>query len=253
MSVATLLLSLAACAAPAHDGEAGPSSRAGREPVPVLVKTGCADLVVLGLRGSDQSLDKNFGSGQEILRSVRAMSTELHRTSRTTVRLEGVPYRAQSAPSAAIYQSYVDDGAHRARDRLAQLADRCPRSKVALVGFSQGAQAVHELVTTIRPSQQIALVAMIADPRRDPDDAITFWTYGKSAPGPGKLGAGPPIPRTLRPVAIGFCATGDEICNWPPGGYSGPLSDTHRHFYETPAHSRSTGHQMAAILRKGGL
>ena len=172
------LLVVAGCSSPSPGHEAGPSSSDRHQPVPVLVKTGCADLVVLGLRGSDQSLDKNFGSGQEILRSVRAMSTELHRTSRATVRLEGVPYRAQSAPSAAIYQSYVDDGANRARDRLAQLADRCPRSKVALVGFSQGAQAVHELVTTLRPSQQIALVAMIAYPRRDPDDSIASWTYG---------------------------------------------------------------------------
>ena len=94
---------------------------------------------------------------------------------------------------------------------------------------------------------------MIADPRRDPDDEIGSWTYGKAASGPGKLGAGPPIPRILRPVTIELCATGDEICNWPPGGYAGRLSDTHRHFYETPAHSRSTGHQLARLLRTKGL
>lgn len=210
--------------------------------------------MVLGLRGSDQALDKNHGSGQEILRSVRAMSTELHRRSDTTVRLEGIPYRAENAASAAIYQANIDDGVDRTQARIAELAQRCPDSRIALIGFSQGAQAVHELAAgaaTLSP--RIALVAMIADPRRNPDDSIGSWTYGKSAPGPGKLGPGPALGSTLRDSAISFCATGDEICNWPPGGYAGGLSDTHRHFYEKPAHARSTGRKLAAILRTNGL
>jgi hypothetical protein len=210
---------------------------------------------VLGLRGSNQSADQNHGSGLEILRTVRAMSTDLHRKSDTTVRLEGIPYRAESAASAAIYQANIDDGVTRTRTRIAQLAERCPKSRIALVGFSQGAQAVHGLAIDLSASEsrQVVLVAMIADPRRNPDDAIAKWTYGKAAPGPGKLGAGTPLPRSLRARAITFCATGDEICNWPPGGYAGPLSKTHRHFYETPAHARSTGHQLARILRSNGL
>jgi hypothetical protein len=210
---------------------------------------------VLGLRGSDQALDQNFGSGQEILRTVRAMSAELHRKSDTTVRLEGIPYRAESAASAAIYQANIDDGVRRTRTRLAQLAERCPDSRIALVGFSQGAQAVHGLAIDLSAAElsRVALVAMIADPRRNPDDAIASWIYGKAATGPGKLGAGTPLPKALRSKAITFCAAGDEICNWPPGGHAGPLSATHRHFYETPAHARSTGHQLVRILRRNGL
>ncbi|WP_082530432.1 cutinase family protein [Aeromicrobium sp. Root344] len=253
---ATLALLVAAgCSSPSPAHEPGSPAATKDGPVPVLVKTGCADLVVLGLRGSDQSLDKNFGSGQEILRTVRAMSTDLHRTSRTTVRLEGIPYRAESAASAAIYQANIEDGVSRTRTRIAQLARRCPHTRVALVGFSQGAQAVHGLAIELPAStlRRVALVAMIADPRRNPDDTIASWTYGKAAPGPGKLGAGTPLPGSLKEKAITFCATGDEICNWPPGGYSGPLSQTHRHFYETPAHSRSTGRQLAGILRTNGL
>lgn len=222
-----------------------------RTPPSDLVTAGCADLVVLGLRGSDQSLDKNHGSGQEILASVRAMSADLHRTSDATVRLEGIPYRAESAASAAIYQANIDDGVTRTRSRIVQLASRCPGSHLALVGFSQGAQAVHELVADPPAGlpHRVVLVAMIADPRRNPADSIDSWTYGKAAPGSGKLGPGPEVPPALRPVTISFCATGDEICNWPPGGHSGPLSDTHRHFYETSAHARSTGRHLAAILR----
>ena len=249
--VLTLVLA-AACAAPANEPT---PSRTTRTPPPVLVSTGCADLVVLGLRGSDQSLDKNHGSGQEILASVRAMSVDLHRKSDATIRLEGIPYRAENAASAAIYQANIDDGVTRTRSRVAQLAMRCPDSRVALVGFSQGAQAVHELAAGLPAamSRRIALVAMIADPRRNPGDSIASWTYGKAASGPGKLGRGPTLRPSLGRSAISFCAAGDEICNWPPGGYSGPLSDTHRHFYETSAHARSTGHQMAGILLDNGV
>ena len=248
------LLIVAGCSSPSPAREPGPSST-NRKPAPVLVSTGCADLIVLGLRGSNQSADQNFGAGQEILRTVRAMSADLHRTSDTTVRLEGIPYRAESAASAAIYQANIEDGVTRTRARMAQLAERCPKSRIALVGFSQGAQAVHGLAIDLSASasRRVALVAMIADPRRNPDDAFASWTYGKAAPGPGKLGAGTPLPDSLKAKAITFCATGDEICNWPPGGYAGPLSETHRHFYETSAHARETGHQLARILRKNGL
>ena len=242
----------AACAAPANEPAPSPTTRT---PPPTLVTTGCADLVVLGLRGSNQSPKENLGAGQEILRTVRAMATDLHRKSDTTVRLEGIPYRAESAANAEIYYANIDDGISRTRARIGQLAQRCPESRIALVGFSQGAQVVHGLAIDLSAPElrRVALVAMIADPRRNPDDAIASWTYGKAAPGPGKLGAGTPLPSSLKARAITFCATGDEICNWPPGGYSGPLSDTHRHFYEMPAHARSTGHQLAAILRTSGL
>ena len=248
------LLLVAGCSGPtpANEPETSPTTRT---PPPVLVTTGCADLVVLGLRGSDQSPDQNFGSGQEILRTVRAMSADLHRDSDVTVRLEGIPYRAEAAASAAIYQANIDDGVIRARNRIAELARKCPDSRVALVGFSQGAQAVHELATDLSAAsaERIPLIAMIADPRRNPADSIASWTYGKAAPGPGKLGPGPELGPALKGRAIEFCATGDEICNWPPGGYAGPLSQTHRHFYETSAHARATGRQLAKILRTNGL
>ena len=210
---------------------------------------------MLGLRGSDQAVNRNHGSGLEILRSVRAMSAELHRTSDATVRLEGIPYRAEYAPNLAYYEGNIADGVTRTLARIAQLAKRCPESRIALVGFSQGAQAVHELADglTDAAAARIVLVAMIADPRRNPADSIASWTYDKAAPGPGKLGPGPTLGGTLKGRAIDFCAASDEICNWPPGGYTGALSQAHRHFYETPANARATGHQMAAILTAGGV
>lgn len=241
---------------PPSTNEPAPSStRTAKASAPLLVTTGCADLIVLALRGAGQAADKNHGAGQEILASVRAMSADLHRKSETTIRLEGIPYRAEAAPTSDFHRGNVEDGMARTRDRIAELARRCPDSRVALVGFSQGAQVVHELAADLpaESARRIALVALIADPIRDPSDAIASWTYGKAAPGPGKFGAGAAVDSALRDRTITFCTAGDEICNWPPGGYDGPLSDTHRHFYETSAHARSTGRQMADLLRRSGL
>jgi cutinase len=255
-AAALALLLTAACSTPATEATPSPTpSRTTRTPQPDLVDTACADVVVLGLRGSDQALDKNHASGQEVLRSVRAMSAELHRTSDATVRLEGIRYRAEYAANLAYYEGNIADGVTKTRARIAQLAKQCPGSKVALVGFSQGAQAVHELADglTTSTAERIVLVAMIADPRRNPTDTIASWTYDKAARGPGKLGAGPALGPTLKGRAIEFCAVSDEICNWPPGGYTGALSQTHRHFYEAPAHAKETGHQLAMILSHNGV
>lgn len=217
---------------------------------PALISTECADLIVLGARGSDQSATKNDGVGTEVLASVTAMAEHLHEHSQATVRIVGVPYPAASGPA---YTANVFTGVSHARELLTALGKQCPTSQFGLVGFSQGAQIVHGTAIELTPSQarRIALVAMIADPRRNPDDGIAQWSYDAETPGPGKLGAGTPIPESLRAKAITFCAETDEICNWPPGGYSGHLSATHRHFYET--HATETGEHLDAVLKSNGL
>ena len=245
-SYALIALALAGCSpsvAPAVSTT--PSARQ-----PVLVSTKCADLIVLGARGSDQSATKNHGVGAEVLASVTAMAKQLHQRSKSTVRIVGIPYPAVSGPE---YTANVFTGVDHARKLLTSLAKKCPDSDFGLVGFSQGAQIVHgtALELTATQSRRVVLVAMISDPRRNPGDKIIHWSYGAATPGPGKLGAGTPIPKALRSMAVTFCAESDEICNWPPGGYSGPLSDTHRHFYET--HAAETGDQLASLLKSNGL
>lgn len=246
VSYALVVLTLAGCSpsiAPAESTTPGANQ-------PALVGTKCADLIVLGARGSDQSPTKNHGVGAEVLASVTAMAKKLHARSDTTVRIVGVPYPAVSGPA---YTANVFTGVSHARKLLTTLSKQCPDSQFGLVGFSQGAQIVHGTAIELTSTQvrRVVLVGMISDPRRNPGDKITHWSYDASTPGPGKLGAGTPIPKALRSQAITFCAQSDEICNWPSGGYSGPLSDTHRHFYET--HAAETGEHLAAVLKSNGL
>src|SRR4051794_37333914 len=90
-----------------------------------------------------------------------------------------------------------------------------PPTPFGLIGFKEGAQVTHAAALDVPSAlaSRIAMIAMIADPRRNPTDAITHWSYGKSAPRPGRLGSGTPVDPDVRQVAITLCAEGDEICN----------------------------------------
>lgn len=244
-AAALALLAAAACS----PSPGSPTAQQG----PALSTQKCADLIVLGARGSTQSASKNFGAGTEVRRSVTAMAERLHKRSDATVRLVGVPYPADGGPE---YTAQVFKGVDATDKLLTKLSNGCPDSQFGLVGFSQGAQTIHGFAVTMTAAEidRVALVAMISDPRHNPDDEIASWSYADEVTaGNGKLGAGTPLPKALRGKAIHFCAEKDEICNWPVGGFPGPLSDTHRHFYEEPAHAEETGDQLAKILEANGI
>ena len=248
-----VLLALAVAAI--RQGSVTPASRT--DPAPArLVNVRCADVVVLGLRGSGQSLIKYSGVGTEVLKSVQDMAARLHAGSDTTVRLEAVKYHAETAATLGEYQAGVADGRRRLGAQYERLSRDCQDSKVALVGFSQGAQVVHEFSHNLNAGQarSLVLVGMIADPRRNPEDTIAAWSYApKPAPAPGRLGAGPRFSPDTRQKAITLCAATDEVCNRPDAGPPNAMSTTHKKFYEKASTVRSTGRQLTAILHSNGV
>ncbi|MEO6472642.1 MAG: cutinase family protein [Aeromicrobium sp.] len=241
---------------------AGCSSTAGGPtPNPHAVDTptadsNCADLIVLGLRGSTQSSTGYAGMGQEAFLSASNIVDRLRQKSDTTVRLEGIDYDASRASTNAQYVAGVADGRRKLASRYDKLTQECRSSKFAFIGFSQGAQAVHEYAynLTAGQSRNLVLIAMIADPRKNPTVQITQWSFSDApTKNSGKVGPGPRFLPSVRQNAITFCATQDEVCNWPPGRVPGVVSETHRHFYEMPAHVRSTGAQLVAVLHRNGV
>lgn len=218
-----------------------------------FVSTTCADLVIMGVRGSGQDAGKNDGVGKEVSRSARAMVQRLRTHSKATVRLEPVNYEASAASSLKAYDESVAAGTRALDAQFGSLAKKCRRSRFVLLGFSQGAQVVHKFAAglTDRRAERLAVIAMIADPLRDPGDDIKLWSYGGKTPtGHGRVGTGHRFNRATSPLAITFCVSADEVCNQtrPPG--SGADSPTHKHFYETPEHSRSTGEQLDRMLTR---
>lgn len=243
------LVAVAACAGPSTGSpEQSPSGGD-------LVSTRCADLVVLGVRGSGQDADLNRGVGKEVLRTVKDLAHRVGSRAGTSVRLEAVPYDASGAATTAMYFEHVGAGASLAERQADEIVARCPDSRLALVGFSQGANVVHELADDVPAAlaTRIDLIGMIADPRRNPGDTIPQWSYAADpVPRAGLLGAGAPIDADVSQVAISFCVEGDEVCGGAGGGVVGNrTSRTHRFFYEQPTNAAITAEQLDRVLQAG--
>lgn len=239
---------LAACSSSATDPP-------GADTVGATTSSRCADVVVIGARGSTQDPDRNAGLGTEVRRTTRELVRLLHERSGATVRVEAIRYDAAQAPTLAAYRQHTADGAAQMTSRLRALAAECADSRFALIGFSQGAQVVHGASASMPASlaRRVAVSAMIADPLTDPADPIHRWSYAdRPTAGHGRLGSGPPIDPDLRSAAISLCVAGDEICN-DRGAPGGPPSGTHRHFYEKPSSVRATAEQLDAVLRRNGV
>jgi cutinase len=243
-----LLLAFGACAA-RPDDHGRPASR------PVLADRTCADLVVIGARGSMQSADRNLGVGTEVRVTVEQLARRLRQRSDLTVHVEPVLYDSSPTPTAAGFLRNTAAGGTLALDRLTSLAARCPSSRFALVGFSQGAHVVHTAAMAVPPSvrSRVALVAMIADPTANPADPIARWSYSaEPTGGHGRLGAGPQIPVGLRRAAISLCVAGDAICN-DRGAPGTGQSPTHKHFYERRSTAQVTAARLDRVLRANGV
>ncbi len=215
----------------------------------------CANLIVIGALGSTQNPDLNSGVGTEVRLTTDRLIRLVHARSAKTVGLEAIDYDSAAAASLDAYLAHTAEGATMMTSRLREIARACPDSRFALLGFSQGAQVVHGAAAHM-PSElarRVALVAMIADPSRDPADRIRHWSYADSpAPQPGKVGAGAPIDPALRDVAISLCVAADDICN-DVGAPGGPPSAAHKHFYEKPSTVRITAKQLDSILQAQGI
>ncbi|WP_187271828.1 cutinase family protein [Aeromicrobium terrae] len=209
-----------------------------------LTSERCADLVVIGARGQAQTA-KNVGG--EIIATTTALVDAL--PDGTSVRLEGLRYDASITESDAEYERHEVDGARRLVDRIDELADACPRSRLVLIGFSAGAEVVHRAVADLTEAGPVAVAAMIGDPLRNPDDRITDESYGTGRPEyPGYVGRGEPVSPALRDRTITFCVMGDEVCSSPEPARSVEQSRRHKEFYEQPEHARETARVMVDVL-----
>lgn len=254
----SVVLLAAACGSSAGEGQDAPATPTTTSPTSALSESQCADVVVLGVRGSGQAADRNRGVGREVLRTVSALAELVHDRTGASVRLEAVPYDASGTATSATYLQHVAAGARLARTQARDVLARCPATRLAAVGFSQGANVVHDLVDDLDAgiARRTVLAAMIADPQRDPSDSIRHWSYAdepRPLPHAGLLGAGRPVSEDVRDAAISLCTAGDEVCN--DGGtdaVGGRTSATHRLFYEQPATAEITAEQLDGVLQANG-
>ena len=211
----------------------------------------CADLVIVAVRGQQQSPDKNVGAGTEVYRLVYELARLVQRDTNTTVRLESIDYRSNPAPDLSAYDDAVDAGAASLDRRIDQLEDACPDSTLAIAGFSMGAQVVHEAMAD-RKTGQVGVVAMLADPMRSPTANYEQDSFGVAAPHPGSLGPGPEF-GALADRTITFCAPADDVCSHSPGTSRTAVDSVHKHFYEKPAHVKAIAKRTYGVLQRSGF
>ena len=244
LSIVVAMLMLAACSDNATEHH---SARAN----PRIVSDRCADVIAYGARGQTQSSSANHGVGHEVLVSVDSLVAHLPRHSATTVRLAAVRYPALPEATEAGYLRDIAIGRRLLTTSMAADAKACPKSRFVVVGFSEGAQVVHETIAALpaTATKPIAAVALLADPVRNPQDPLTLEAYGTGPlDGRGSAGFGTPFAKQIRARVITFCVAEDNVCNAPSGGRVGGISDAHREFYEKASSAKVTGKHLADLV-----
>ncbi|MFC4373572.1 cutinase family protein [Nocardia halotolerans] len=212
----------------------------------------CPALYALGIQGTGESSpdaapSTDTGMLSTVFRSMSAEAAEPGLVDRAYV-----PYEAGfggAVPGGVVpYTESVDGGLQRLRGMATQVTQRCPDTRIAVVGYSQGAHVASLFAqevgagTGTLPPEKVAAVALFADPTRaenaplfpgapdraapDPapgTDGIAIAELGevRQAAAPGG-GLGPQSDQAadfgrLTGRVASFCATGDLACDAPQG------------------------------------
>ncbi|OAK51869.1 cutinase family protein [Rhodococcoides kyotonense] len=143
------------------------------------------------------------------------------------IRTEYVSYPATAFPwEGGVYGESRAIATANAGGMLKAMADRCGATKLAVIGYSQGADAAGDLAASIGsglgvvPADRLVAVGLISDPKRSDVDALV---------GPEVVGTGVGGPRVggfgfVSPVVRTFCAVGDLYCSTPKDDYIARLA-----------------------------
>lgn len=195
----------------------------------------CSNVAFVGLRGSGEPLDAHRGYGEVVGRVRDAVALDV-RDSGLSFADMPVAYPALGVTSdgwslakdvltgGSQYLAGAGSGADLVAARIESIHAVCgERTRVVVVGYSQGAIAAH--LGAARVSAEAAPVVvsvdLVADPMRvtgqqGPDGGVAggrgvLWSApDRSAVGPGAE-APTPIPAAWR----SWCLPGDLVCAWP--------------------------------------
>lgn len=180
-------------------------------PVHAASVDGCADVHIIGARGSGQT-----GYGDQVGAVVSESAAKIRQTGRT-VDTHSLDYPAISISDSfglvllnGDYARSVAAGAAALRADLDTLRERCPQTPIILVGYSQGSQAIKQALADRPPIDRISSVVLLADPTRDITQ-LGVMRIGADAEGSGAFGS-VMLPEHLRTVALDVCAVGDGVC-----------------------------------------
>ncbi|KAA0024821.1 cutinase family protein [Antrihabitans cavernicola] len=167
----------------------------------------CPDLYVVAIPGTWETSDHSAARP--------GMLTNVTAGLPGNVRSDYVSYAATAFPwEGDVYGRSKNQAVDNARGMVGAMAQQCGNTKIALIGYSQGADAAGDLAAEIGtgigviPPNRLVAVGLISDPRRSQTDALIGAPVagnGASGPRPGGFGFVTPAVRT-------FCAVGDLYC-----------------------------------------
>ncbi|MEC3953831.1 cutinase family protein [Nocardia sp. CDC153] len=213
----------------------------------------CPALFALGIQGTgesspDAAVTTDTGMLSEVFRPMMAAASDPGLVDRAYVPYEASFGGATSA-STVTYSKSVGDGLDRLRSMAKQVVDRCPSSRLAIAGYSQGAHVASQFAQEVGagkgtvPAEKIAAVALFGDPNRNanaplfpgkPDQKLPTAAPGTDGKAVSGLGD-PPATKTASGAGIApdsatlenfgslvgrvaeFCTEGDLACDTPVG------------------------------------
>ncbi|MET7769239.1 cutinase family protein [Nocardia sp. NPDC005366] len=133
----------------------------------------------------------------------------------SSVDVDYVTYAATAFPwEGDVYGASKKEATDNARGLVTAMAQRCGGTQIALVGYSQGADAAGDLaaeigtgVSPVRP-ERISGVGLISDPRRSPTDVQVGPVAGGAGAGGARVGGFGWVSDRTRTI----CALDDLYC-----------------------------------------
>lgn len=186
--------------------------------------TACSDIIVLGARGSGGSqsgsnADNYTGVSEQVYGLYSKINARVLKNNKT-IQLEAVEYPALPVESLLVsvseFEKSIRQGADDIVNKTKLFQQKCPSTDIILIGYSQGAMAVHVSENSL-PKNVKALVLISDGFRTKSDKAKVLGKASKRSNGlaVGRIDG----PRRLdgSPKAIHVCVKGDIVCDSTAG------------------------------------
>lgn len=204
---------------------------------PAAAAPTCADYTFIGVAGSGEGREAG-GLGTTVNAAAQAFAARV-RAADKTVAIRPIHYPAAPVPTGLDklggFLASINTGAANTQGDVGIVTKACPSTKIVLVGFSQGASAVHRALQRLGDTKQIVGAALIADPDRIPNDTTRYLGSAPRSQGMAQAsamisGANPaPIPARVGGRTITVCTAGDPVCHWT-GNLADTVTDSHKSY-----------------------
>lgn len=187
----------------------------------------CASVVQLVARGSNETAGTPSGNVYSSggLGRMSGIASAVASGKSTSVRTAGLNYPATIGWGGTAYLGSLNTGRDRLAAEIRRLASLCPSSKLVLIGYSQGAHVIGDVMSNSNPEgltstqrSKVAAVFLTGDPVRRPNEP---HNRGTGAGGGVLIDRGAGQMSSLGSRIQSYCYYGDNVCDAPRAASNG--------------------------------